>query len=278
MQLESRTIDRAGTLAYGVAGEGTPVVLLHGWPETGHCWRDVWPTLVAAGRRVVVPDLRGVGASDRSPGADYSWRGYAEDLDAILTAESIDRCTLVGHDMGGVVMFEWALRNRDRVESVAAISTSFNRYDLRTSYYLSILRMPVLGGLFLRAATGSRTAFRKTLLRSSVNTSVWADEVIDEYWTGAGSAESRHAILAGYREFSRNRRRRSQELADISLECPALVIWGTEEWALGDDGWQRIVADLPQARVEILEAGHFVVEEQTLRVTELLTELLRETS
>ncbi len=55
------------------------------------------------------------------------------------------------------------------------------------------------------------------------------------------------------------------------------MIWGTKEWALGDDGWQRIVADLPQARVEILEAGHFVVEEQTVRVTELLTELLRVT-
>ncbi len=120
MQLESRTADRAGTLAYGVAGEGPPVVLLHGWPETGHCWRDVWPSLVAAGRRVVVPDLRGVGASDRSPGADYSWCGYAEDLDAILAAERIDRCALVGHDMGGVVMFEWALRNHDRVERVAA--------------------------------------------------------------------------------------------------------------------------------------------------------------
>jgi pimeloyl-ACP methyl ester carboxylesterase len=274
MELEPRDAERGGRLHYGVAGTGDPVVLLHGWPESGRAWRDVWPALVEAGRRVIVPDLRGVGGSDRSPGADYSWRGYAGDLDSVLAAESIDRCAIVGHDMGGVVMFEWALRNPGRVERLVAISTSFNRYELAKSYYLLILVAPGIGGLFMRAATGSRAAFARALRRNAVHPEVFSDDDVDAYYAAAGSPESRRAILAGYKAFFRNRRTRERDVGTVRLECPALIIWGTKEWALGDDGWKRIQADLPHADVQILDAGHFVMEEQPDVVAKLLEDLL----
>lgn len=275
MQLAPRATDRGGTLAYGVAGDGPPVVLLHGWPESRHAWHGVWPALVAAGHRVIVPDLRGVGGSDRSKGADYSWAGYAADLDAILDAEEIDHVALVGHDMGGVVMFEWALRNPERAERLVAISTSFNRYELRTSSYLLPMVTPGLGRLVLRLASGSRTAMARTLRRNSLSPDAFGDADVDEHFRAAGSPASRRAIAAGYRELFRNRRRRERELGDVELTCPVLVIWGTKEWALGDDGWRRITADLPQARVEIVDAGHFVMEEQPEILAGLVTAFLR---
>jgi pimeloyl-ACP methyl ester carboxylesterase len=274
VELESRATERDGRLYYGASGSGPPVVLLHGWPETGRAWRAVWPALVAAGRRVIVPDLRGVGGSDNSPQADYTWRGYAADLDAVLAAEGVESCALVGHDMGGVVMFEWALRNPGRVERLVAISTSFNRYELAKSYYLLILAAPGLGNLFMRVATGSRAAFARALRRNSVHPEVFSDADVDAYYAAAGSSESRRAILAGYRAFFRNRRQRRRELGAVRLDCPALIIWGTKEWALGGDGWQRIKADLPHADVQILDAGHFVVEEQPEVVTKLLVDFL----
>jgi pimeloyl-ACP methyl ester carboxylesterase len=275
MKLEQRTTERDGTLAYGVAGEGPVVVLLHGWPESQHAWHGVWPTIVAAGHTVIVPDLRGVGGSDRSPSADYSWAGYAADLDTILTAEGVDHPMLVGHDMGGVVMFEWGLRNPERVASLVAISTSFHRYELRTSYYLVPMVTPGLGRLVLRLASGSRRAFAATLRRNTLSPDAFSDADVDVHYRAAGSAESRRAIAASYREFFRNRRRRERELGDVQLTCPALVIWGTKEWALGDDGWRRITADLPQAQVEIVDAGHFVMEEQPAVVANLLTAFLQ---
>ena len=189
-ELDARTVQRDGTLAYGVAGDGPPVVLLHGWPETRRAWQHVWPALVDAGYRVIVPDLRGVGASDRSRRADYTWKGYADDLDAVLAAEGVDGCSLAGHDMGGVVMFEWALRNPDRVDRIAALSTSFNRYELGKSYYLVLLAAPGLGELFMKAATGSRAAFEKALRRNSVNPGAFTDADVDAYWRDAGSPES----------------------------------------------------------------------------------------
>ena len=274
-ELEARTAERGGRLAYGVAGEGPPVVLLHGWPETRRAWQHVWPTIVDAGHRVIVPDLRGVGGSDRSRDADYTWKGYADDLDAVLAAEGVDRCSLAGHDMGGVVMFEWALRNPDRTDRLAALSTSFNRYELGKSYYLILLATPGVGELFMKAAFGSRAAFEKALRRNSVSAEAFTDADVEAYWRDAGSPESVRAILAGYKVFFRNRRRRARETGEVRLTCPALIVWGTKEWALGNDGWKRIAADLPQARVEILEAGHFVVEEQPEAVAKLLVDLLR---
>jgi len=275
MDLSARVTERVGTLAYGVAGEGPPVVLLHGWPETRRAWRSVWPRVVGAGHRVIVPDLRGVGASDRSGDADYSWKGYAADLDAVLAAERVDRCALVGHDMGGVVMFEWALRNPDRVERVAAISTSFNRYELANSYYLVLLATPGLGGAFMKLAMGSRRAFEKALRRNCLHPDAFTSADVEAYWGAVGSRDSRRAVLAGYQAFFRNRRTRSREVGDVRLTCPALIVWGTKEWALGADGWKRIQADLPQARVEILDAGHFVMEEQPDALSDLLVEFLR---
>ncbi len=274
MDLAVRVAERDGSLAYGVAGDGPPVVLLHGWPETRRAWRHVWPRVVGAGRRVIVPDLRGVGESDRSADADYSWKAYAADLDAVLAAEGIDRCALVGHDMGGVVMFEWALRNPDRVERLAAISTSFNRYELAKSYYLVLLATPGLGAAFMRLALGSRRAFEKALRRSCVHPDAFTAADIEAYWDAAGSRDSRRAVLAGYQAFFRNRRTRSREVGDVQLMCPALIVWGTREWALGADGWKRIEADLPQARVEILDAGHFVMEEQPDALSDLLVGFL----
>ncbi len=127
----------------------------------------------------------------------------------------------------------------------------------------------------MKAATGSRAAFEKALRRNSVNPGAFTDADVDAYWRDAGSPESRRAILAGYKVFFRNRRRRARELGDVRLVCPALIVWGTKEWALGNEGWKRIAADLPQARVEIVEAGHFVMEEQPETVAKLLVDLLR---
>lgn len=93
-----------------------PVVLLHGFPETGATWRAVAADL-AADHRVVVPDLRGAGCSSFAPpGTDaYDKRSLAADLAGLVTALGLPPATVVGHDMGAMTAVAWARARPDQV-------------------------------------------------------------------------------------------------------------------------------------------------------------------
>src|SRR4051794_25647852 len=102
-----------------VAGQGAPVVLLHGYPETHYCWRAVAPAL-AASHTVVAPDLRGYGET-RAPqggpdGAGYTKREMAADIAGILDSLGLDHASVAGHDRGARVAYRMALDHPDRVE------------------------------------------------------------------------------------------------------------------------------------------------------------------
>src|SRR4051812_5316340 len=106
-------IDRA-RWHVATAGEGPPIVLLHGWPQHWWIWRHVMPDL-ARDHRVIAPDLRGFGWSDAPP-SSYSKMGLAADVERLLDALEIDRCVLVGHDWGGFVAWLTAIRATSRIE------------------------------------------------------------------------------------------------------------------------------------------------------------------
>jgi haloacetate dehalogenase len=106
------------------AGTGTPVVLLHGYPQTGTCWHRVAPAL-AETHAVVVPDLRGYGRSSTPPDdaahSTYAKRTMAADIAAVMTALGYDRFAVVGHDRGGRVAYRLALDHPSRVERLCTL-------------------------------------------------------------------------------------------------------------------------------------------------------------
>ncbi|HYJ75212.1 MAG TPA: alpha/beta hydrolase [Kineosporiaceae bacterium] len=108
-----------------VGGEGPPVVLLHGHPRTHTTWHRVAPLLVAAGHRVVCPDLRGYGRSDKpatTPDhASYSKRAMAGDVRAVMGALGHPRFAVVGHDRGSYVALRLALDSPDVVTHLVVV-------------------------------------------------------------------------------------------------------------------------------------------------------------
>ncbi|SDF40761.1 Pimeloyl-ACP methyl ester carboxylesterase [Lentzea fradiae] len=100
-------------------GRGEPLVLLHGWPQTGDCWLPVLPAL--AGYTVVVPDLRGVGRSAVSDGGFEKDR-QVDDVRKVLRALGLGPAAhIVGHDIGGMVAFSWARLHPDEVLGLALL-------------------------------------------------------------------------------------------------------------------------------------------------------------
>lgn len=109
-------------MAYVERGSGTPIVLLHGNPTSSYLWRSVFDQLEGQGR-CIAPDLIGMGDSDKLPPADerrYTFVRHREFLDGLLDELGVvDEATLVVHDWGSALGFDWARRHPDRVRAIA---------------------------------------------------------------------------------------------------------------------------------------------------------------
>jgi pimeloyl-ACP methyl ester carboxylesterase len=124
------TLTRCGSIAGdGVElavldeGEGHPVLLLHGFPDSSRVWRHQVAALSAAGMRAIVPDLRGFGESDKPAAVEgYAIARSVADMVAILDTLAIDRAHVVGHDSGAVVAWLLAALLPDRVDHLVAMS------------------------------------------------------------------------------------------------------------------------------------------------------------
>jgi pimeloyl-ACP methyl ester carboxylesterase len=103
-------------LRYLVGGQGAPVVLLHGYAQTGHMWRPILP-LLAERHTVIVPDLRGAGGSARPP-SGYDKKNMAVDIHELIASLRFDRVRIVGHDIGLMVAYAYAAQFPEGTERV----------------------------------------------------------------------------------------------------------------------------------------------------------------
>jgi pimeloyl-ACP methyl ester carboxylesterase len=262
-----RNVDIDGVrLHVAEAGDGPPLVLLHGWPQHWWCWRRLIPRL-AETYRVIAPDLRGSGWSGTPPG-DYAKSVFATDILRLLDAEGLDRVRLIGHDWGGYVAFLLALDRPERVERLLAldITPPWSQPSRPRPRHLAV---PLLASYQVMLATpgvGPRVLMSgpapiRALIRvGSGPDMVWRDEDLDVYATVLRQPERAHASSAYYRTF-------------LTRELPALAWRGDRSrelrvptlLAMGAASPLRRILDpheSPNLTVEsIARAGHFLPEE-----------------
>ena len=107
-------------------GEGPPVILVHGFPELAFSWRHQIPVLANAGYRVMAPDMRGYGGTDKPPlVADYTVQKLIGDLTGLMDALSIDKAVIAGHDWGALVAWQMALLAPDRMAGLINLNIPF---------------------------------------------------------------------------------------------------------------------------------------------------------
>jgi haloacetate dehalogenase len=252
------------------AGRGDPVLLLHGFPETHFCWRAVIPTL-ARSHAVVAPDLRGYGGS-RAPtggpqGQGFSKRGMAADLVALMRVLGFDRFAVVGHDRGARVAYRMALDHPQTVERLTVLNVipTVDQFERMAGG-------PSLGywPWFLLAQPAP---FPEQLIEAAPEQFL---RFIFDSWTECASAIGEEAfavylaafapaaaaICADYRaSFWLDREHDEDDRrAGRRIECPTLVITGTEETQLADaaDVWRTWAVNV---RATTVPGGHFIPEE-----------------
>lgn len=131
-------------------GEGRPVILLHGWPDTARLWRHAIPALAATGHRCVAPDLRGRGRSQRPEAvADYGLSKIVGDVTGILDRLGIERADVVGHDWGAAVAWLVASLAPARVDRLVVMTVGFpgaagtpTLESLQKSWYRILFQFP----------------------------------------------------------------------------------------------------------------------------------------
>jgi pimeloyl-ACP methyl ester carboxylesterase len=271
------------TLSAAVGGTGTPLVLLHGFPQTNLMWRAVAAEL-ATEHTVICPDLRGYGASDKpaAVSADtYSKRTMAADVVALARQLGHERFALAGHDRGALVAIRAGLDHPGAVSHLAIFDVLPTRdmWDIlqgrnaAVAFHLYLMAQPA--GLPEEMIAGSADAFFGHFLDAWIrHPEAIPAEVRDEYLRA--SREAVPSIVADYRasagidvDHDEADRRAGRRLA-----MPVTVVqqdWGT---ALGYDAaalWGAWADDLVH---QTLDAGHFMAEESPEDVVAALRALL----
>jgi len=273
----------------GSSADRTPVLLLHGAPETSSCWRDVAPRLacaadpgeLAAGgeRRVLAPDLPGLGGSTYS--GPYDVPSLVTQLAALLEAEGLARVDVVGHDWGGVIALGLAGLRPDLVRRLAIANAPYRQGPPPyRAVHIPLLALPMLPEAAFCMA-GRRIV--ELMLRLA-----WKapqpldDERRAEYAAAYSGRDRRRAFFGYYRAAVRPRpgarkpgSALPRSLPDVHVER-ALVLWGALDPVLPISVGEAVVRDLgPGARMATIpSAGHFVVEEAPDVVAAALLEFL----
>ena len=264
---------RVGPTAYrpGRAGEGQPVLLLHGFPQTHYCWHRVAPAL-AEQNTVVVCDLKGYGESLSEPGGPlgegYGNRERAAELVELMAALGYQRFSVVGHDRGGRVAYRMALDHPDVVERLGVLNIvptvdQFERMAEGASlgyWPWFFLAQPAP---FPERVLGSAAEFvvRDILSSWPATPDAISADATDRY-VEAFNERTLPGMCADYRASFHIDRQMDAEDRESGrrIESPVLVHWGDEEGAMSDslETWGRWAGDVSGGP---LPSGHFIPEE-----------------
>jgi haloacetate dehalogenase len=250
---------------YRRAGEGSPVVLLHGWPQTSFCWHKVFDDL-AATHTVIAPDLRGYGLTDK-PREGYDKRTMATDLSELVRSLGFESVAVVGHDRGGRVAHRWALDRPAEVTRLAVLDIiptreMWRRLDADTArgywhwlFHLQPDLPELLAGKDIAAYLGYFFE-RWTYQRHGL-------EAADEYIRAFSAPGALRAGFDDYRASFPDDAAHDDADADRKLTMPVLALWGSTG-LLGRlpalEIWRDYAEIVTGQGIE--ECGHFLAEEQ----------------
>jgi haloacetate dehalogenase len=273
---EIQTADTTIFVRHG--GSGTPILLLHGFPQTHLMWRGVAP-LLARHFTVVCADLRGYGRSgcpaSTSDHAPYSKRAMAQDMVTVMEQLGFPRFAIAGHDRGGRVAYRLALDHPHRVDRLAVLDIvptedAWKRADARFALAFwpwSLLAQPEpLPERILTTAT--EAVIDDALGGWGSPARVFPSDVRAAYVDALRDPDHAHAICEEYRAAATIDREhdKANRAKGHRIECPVLALWSAEgaldAWYVEEGGplalWRAWSDDV---QGQALGAGHFLAEE-----------------
>jgi haloacetate dehalogenase len=279
-----RTFVRNGVKVVGVVGgNGPPLLLLHGYPETHLCWHKVAPSL-ASRFTVVALDLRGYGDSDKPPTnplhEPYSKREMAEDVRSAMATLGYERFFVAGHDRGARVAQRLALDHPEAVTRLAVLDMAptlaqYENTTMRSAtlwfHWFFLIQKADYPEHFI--GEDPRYFLLKVLGMGPAGMAPYADAVVAQYLRCLENPATVHGICEDYRasagiDLEQDRTDRDH---GIKVECPVLALWGTKSILPAafdvEALWKEYASNL---QTRTLDCGHFLQEERPQEVADVL--------
>jgi pimeloyl-ACP methyl ester carboxylesterase len=272
--MSDRYIETNGIRLHAVeAGDGPPIILLHGFPEFWYGWRHQIGPLADAGFRVLAPDQRGYNLSDKP--VVYGLDTLADDVAGLIEKPA----AVVGHDWGGIVSWWLAVRRPEKVKRLAVLNAphpvAFRNFllsspsQLLKSWYTFYFQIPWLPEVMFHRRNWR--LLTESLRRSS-RPGTFREADLDHYraaWSEVGAIT---AMVNWYRA------KMPAQPLDSRIHVPALVIWGAKDTFLDRRLAEASIEYCDRGTLQVIEAAtHWVQHEEPERVNRLLIDFLRGT-
>ncbi|MGB8086822.1 MAG: alpha/beta hydrolase [Nitrososphaeraceae archaeon] len=246
---------------YVIGGQGDPVVLLHGWPQTWYEWHHVMPAL-AKNYTVVAPDLRGLGDSSK-PFSGYDGNTTAEDIYQLMTQLGIkQKINLVGHDIGVQTAYSYAAIHPDNVSKLVILDVPvLGILPIKTDsrlWHIPFHQVPDIPEFLVE---GKERDYLSMFYKVwAYNPEAIAEADIDEYVSHYSAPGGMRAGFEYYRSFSIEEEQ-NKEFSKIKLQMPVLALGG--EYSFGTaalESMKLLATNVSGGTVPF--SGHWIAEER----------------
>ncbi len=258
---------------YLEAGEGPPVLLVHGLGTSMVTWYCNIDALVSGGYRVLALDLPGHGDSDKPKNLDYDPAAAAELIRQFLVELELDRISLVGNSAGGLVVGLFSLAYPQQVEKLVLVAPG--GLGRHVTWLLRILSIPVLGEIFYQPRLQSPMNLAKRIFFCPPPILA---EVLPEMERVRNLPGTRHAAIQSIRSSVNllGQRKKSYILDRLrDLKRPLLTIWGEEDAIIPVSQAAAVRRALPRSVTRVIpECGHWPHMEKAEQFNDLLVRFL----
>jgi len=271
---------------YVEQGEGFPVILLHGFPELWYSWRYQIPALAAVGLRVIAPDLRGYGGTDKPHEIEaYDIEHLAGDLTGLMDALDIEKAVVAGHDWGGLIMWPAVLMAPKRFERVIGVNTpALPRPPIPPISLIKASNSPrVQYIVFFQEEGRAEQFFESNLPRSirrfyggiTAQTDFLSDEDLQVY-VDAFSAGGMRGPLNSYRNMDRNWGL-TANLDGKLITQPSLMVMAENDPVLTPALAEGMETRVPNLRKMLIrDCGHWTQQEKPEELNRILLDFLQD--
>ncbi|MHB8660207.1 MAG: alpha/beta fold hydrolase [Solirubrobacteraceae bacterium] len=244
---------------FNIAGQGPPVVLIHGVAGRAAQWDDV-AQLLAANHTVIAPDLLGHGESAK-PRGDYSLGAHASGIRDLLVGLSLTRASIVGHSLGGGIALQFAYQFPERCERIVLVSSG----GLGEDVHLLLRAATLPGSEFVLPLIAHRRLLKvaslipRALGRIGLRAGPDLTEMVQGYQSLSNS-EARNAFIHTLRSVidPTGQRINASDRLYLAAKMPSLIVWGCRDRIIPVQHAQPTHEGMPGSRLELFEqAGHF---------------------